>query len=115
MLYYMHSMPARSTRCSNPFHTPPTHPLCRRFPGRILLTERHCGSERCDFRDCEGMRYSLIDMMNLARTRLILGSGTAPPPLRPNPALLLLLPCPPLAPALCARTQKRARNLGHTV
>ena len=30
---------------------------------------------RCDFRDCEGMRYSLIDMLNLARTRLILGSG----------------------------------------
>jgi len=49
--------------------------LSRRFPGRILLTERHCGSERCDFRDCEGMRYSLIDMINLARTRLILGSG----------------------------------------
>ena len=42
----------------------------------MLLTERHCASERCDFRDCTGMRYSLIDLMNLARTRLILGSGT---------------------------------------
>jgi len=49
--------------------------LSRRFPGRMLLTERHCASERCDFRDCTGMRYSLIDLMNLARTRLILGSG----------------------------------------
>ena len=56
--------------------SPYTPARCRRFPGRVLVTERHCGSERCDFRDCEGMRYSLIDMMNLARTRLILGSGT---------------------------------------
>ena len=30
---------------------------------------------RCDFRDCQSMIYSLVDMMNLARTRLILGSG----------------------------------------
>ena len=64
--------------------SPHTPARCRRFPGRVLVTERHCGSERCDFRDCEGMRYSLIDMMNLARTRLILGSGTADT-LQPHP------------------------------
>ena len=62
-----------ATTTSSPL---PTHPHRRRFPGRMLLTERHCASERCDFRDCTGMRYSLIDLMNLARTRLILGSGT---------------------------------------
>jgi len=49
--------------------------LSKRFPSRMLFTPRGCASERCDFRDCTGMQYSLIDMMNLARTRLILGSG----------------------------------------
>jgi hypothetical protein len=76
------------TRCTSPANTPAR---CRRFPGRVLLTERHCGSERCDFRDCEGMRYSLIDMMNLARTRLILGSGTAATP-QPYPLVGPVLP-----------------------
>jgi len=47
----------------------------RRFPNRILVTRRECASERCDFRDCEGTLYALVDMLNLARTRLILGSG----------------------------------------
>ena len=73
----------------------------RRFPNRILVTRRECASERCaprhcesssrslpmlkrsrrayahrcDFRDCEGTLYTLVDMLNLARTRLILGSG----------------------------------------
>lgn len=77
------------TRCTSPANTPAR---CRRFPGRVLLTERHCGSERCDFRDCEGMRYSVIDMMNLARTRLILGSGTVPP--HPNHTPWLARCCP---------------------
>lgn len=49
--------------------------LLTRFPGRILITRRECASERCDFRDCPGTLYALIDMLNLARTRLILGSG----------------------------------------
>jgi hypothetical protein len=53
--------------------------LSKRFPGRMLFTQRQCATERCDFRDCTGMRYSLIDMMNLARTRLVLGSGERPP------------------------------------
>mmetsp|Transcript_13376 Transcript_13376/g.31847 ORF Transcript_13376/g.31847 Transcript_13376/m.31847 type:complete len:467 (-) Transcript_13376:237-1637(-) len=49
--------------------------LQQRFPSRILFTQRNCSDQRCDYRDCTGMIYSLIDMMNLARTRLILGSG----------------------------------------
>jgi len=49
--------------------------LLKRFPNRILVTRRECASERCDFRDCEGTLYALVDMLNLARTRLILGSG----------------------------------------
>jgi hypothetical protein len=49
--------------------------LLARFPGRMLITRRECPSERCDFRDCSGSLYALIDMLNLARTRLILGSG----------------------------------------
>ena len=72
--------------------SPHTPARCRRFPGRVLVTERHCGSERCDFRDCEGMRYSLIDMMNLARTRLILGSGTAATHHSHTPWLARVLP-----------------------
>lgn len=48
--------------------------LGRRFPSRIISTHRNCGDKRCDFRDCRGMIYSLIDLMNLARTRLILGA-----------------------------------------
>ena len=49
--------------------------LAKRFGEALLLTRRNCSSERCDFRDCDALRYSLVDMMNLARTRLILGSG----------------------------------------
>uniref|UniRef100_A0A7S3EWA1 Peptide-O-fucosyltransferase 1 n=1 Tax=Haptolina ericina TaxID=156174 RepID=A0A7S3EWA1_9EUKA len=45
------------------------------FSDRLLATRRTCRSARCDFRDCDGMRYSLVDMLNLARTKLILGSG----------------------------------------
>lgn len=49
--------------------------LQKRFPNELLFTKRPCSTKRCDFRDCEGMKYSLVDMLNLARTRLILGSG----------------------------------------
>jgi len=49
--------------------------LVKRFPHRLLYTARQCSTERCDFRDCTGMIFSLIDMLNLAQTRLILGSG----------------------------------------
>jgi len=49
--------------------------LTKRFPNRILFTQRQCASSRCDFRDCAGMLFSLVDMLNLARTHLILGSG----------------------------------------
>jgi hypothetical protein len=27
--------------------------LMETFPGRIVMTKRQCGRERCDFRDCE--------------------------------------------------------------
>ena len=49
--------------------------LTKRFPNRIKFQQRECASERCDFRDCEGMIYSIVDMLNLGRTKLILGSG----------------------------------------
>ena len=50
--------------------------LTQRFGSRIVFTPRQCAStERCDFRDCKGLFYSLVDMMNLAQTKLILGSG----------------------------------------
>ena len=49
--------------------------LTKRFPNRIKFQQRDCASERCDFRDCEGMIYSIVDMLNLGRTKLILGSG----------------------------------------
>mmetsp|Transcript_28896 Transcript_28896/g.88598 ORF Transcript_28896/g.88598 Transcript_28896/m.88598 type:complete len:447 (+) Transcript_28896:151-1491(+) len=49
--------------------------LLHRFPNQMVITRRECASERCDFRDCTGSIYALIDMLNLARTRLILGSG----------------------------------------
>ena len=49
--------------------------LTKRFPGRLVYTRRQCAAKRCDFRDCSAMVYSLVDMMNLARTKLILGSG----------------------------------------
>ena len=46
-----------------------------RFGSVLLFTRRPCELKRCDFRDCESLLYSLVDLMNLARTRLILGSG----------------------------------------
>lgn len=50
--------------------------LVKRFGTEtVMMTRRECGEGRCDFRDCESMMYSLVDMMNLARTKLILGSG----------------------------------------
>jgi len=49
--------------------------LQKKFPSRMLFTPRTCADQRCDFRDCRGMIYSLVDMMNLARTKFILGSG----------------------------------------
>ena len=49
--------------------------LTKRFGEAVLFTRRDCAAERCDFRDCDSMVYSLVDMMNLARTKLILGSG----------------------------------------
>ena len=50
--------------------------LSRTFPdGQLVYTRRQCAETRCDFRDCSAMIFSLIDLMNLAATRLILGSG----------------------------------------
>ena len=49
--------------------------LTARFPGRILYTPRPCAAARCDFRDCAGLFYALVDMYNLAQARTILGSG----------------------------------------
>ena len=43
--------------------------------GAVVYTKRACKAERCDLRDCEALVYSLVDMLNLARTRRILGSG----------------------------------------
>ena len=43
--------------------------------GMVVITRRQCAAERCDLRDCEAMVYSLVDMLNLARTRMILGSS----------------------------------------
>ena len=62
---------ARLPACTLP-PTPPPTPT----PTPTSIPTLAPTLSRCDFRDCEGMRYSLIDMMNLARTRLILGSGT---------------------------------------
>ena len=45
------------------------------FPGRMLRTPRPCPAERCDFRDAASIKLALVDMLNLARTRRILGSG----------------------------------------
>ena len=45
------------------------------FPQQMVFTKRDCGAMRCDYRDCQSMLFSLIDLMNLARTRMILGSG----------------------------------------
>ena len=44
------------------------------FPGRMLRTPRPCPAERCDFRDAASIKLALVDMLNLARTRRILGS-----------------------------------------
>ena len=49
--------------------------LKHELPSQLIFTERSCAAERCDFRDCSGMLFSLVDMINLARTHLILGSG----------------------------------------
>ena len=49
--------------------------LAQLFPDHLISTRRPCEIKRCDFRDCESLVYSLVDLMNLARTRLILGSG----------------------------------------
>ena len=49
--------------------------LMSRFNSTLVVTRRNCASTRCDFRDCDSLIYSLVDMLNLARTRLILGSG----------------------------------------
>jgi len=45
------------------------------FPRHLFSTRRTCAAERCDYRDCDALLYSLADMLNLARTRLIMGSG----------------------------------------
>ena len=49
--------------------------LMKRFNHSLVVTRRECASSRCDFRDCTSLVYSLVDMLNLARTRRILGSG----------------------------------------
>ena len=49
--------------------------LLAAFPNRIASTPRVCASaSRCDSRDCASLRLALADMLNLARTRRILGS-----------------------------------------
>ena len=68
--------------------------LQKRFPQRIVFTPRPCADERCDFRDCRGMLFSLVDMMNLARTRIILGSGwSSYSEVRPPPCEIAPCPC----------------------
>lgn len=88
--------------------------LSQRFPSRMLFTPRGCASERCDFRDCMGMRYSLIDMMNLARTRLILGSGAnwLPPQAQhaPRPSPTRARPAPPRCSQVGARIPRSQRT-----
>mmetsp|Transcript_8608 Transcript_8608/g.18732 ORF Transcript_8608/g.18732 Transcript_8608/m.18732 type:complete len:480 (+) Transcript_8608:481-1920(+) len=49
--------------------------LIKQYNDRLMYTRRKCTSQRCDFRDCGSLVYSLVDMLNLARTKLILGSG----------------------------------------
>ena len=49
--------------------------LMAAFPGRIVRTPRPCAADRCDFRDAASMQLALADMLNLARTRRILGSS----------------------------------------
>lgn len=49
--------------------------LTSEFPGSVVITRRECQYERCDFRDCQSLLYAMVDLINLSRTRLILGSG----------------------------------------
>ena len=50
--------------------------LQRALPaGAVVYTQRACKAERCDLRDCDALVYSLVDMLNLARTKFILGSS----------------------------------------
>ena len=50
--------------------------LLQRFNGSLVVTRRACDvAARCDFRDCTSLIYSLVDLLNLGRTRFILGSG----------------------------------------
>ena len=51
--------------------------LMARFPGRIVRTPRACppGGAGCEARDAASIVSALVDMLNLARTRRILGSG----------------------------------------
>ena len=51
--------------------------LRREFPsGTIIRTERACAdAERCDDRNTDAQIFALVDMLNLARTGRILGSG----------------------------------------
>ena len=48
------------------------------FPGRTMRTARACPAARgagCEARDAASIRAALVDMLNLARTQRILGSG----------------------------------------
>ena len=52
--------------------------LLAAFPGRVAITARECPSGQgagCEARDAASVRTALVDMLNLARTRRILGSG----------------------------------------
>lgn len=50
--------------------------LMREFPGAIIRTERSCTDpEHCDARDLDSQITALVDMLNLAHTGRILGSG----------------------------------------
>lgn len=52
--------------------------LLAAFPGRVAITARDCPSGQgagCEARDAASVRTALVDMLNLARTRRILGSG----------------------------------------
>ena len=85
---HMQHMQAEHARHFPPSETPPLRfylaadsleaydGLRAKFGDALVSTQRPCASAgRCDFRDCASLRYSLADLINLARTRLILGPG----------------------------------------
>ena len=52
------------------------HGIKMEFGPIVVFTPRTCASvQHCDARDCASLHFALIDMLNLGRTRLVLGSG----------------------------------------